>query len=189
LFRSGAEVALAVDQRVAQVPRLRQPHHGVVDGLMAVWVVLADDLADHTGALGVPAVRRQPHLVHGEQDASLHRLEAVAHVGQSAVDDDRHGVVDEPRLDLVRDGDRDDLTFVQRDLLGPRPAAAGEAARPQPQAATRWSAGREPCASLTDESTIREGRVLVVAGPMPRTLRPWFRPLAKRPEVRGSVLP
>src|SRR2546427_6425895 len=37
---------------------------------------------------------RSPHLVHRPQDPALHRLEPVAHVGQSARDDDRHGVVE-----------------------------------------------------------------------------------------------
>ena len=35
----------------------------------------------------------QAHLVHGVEDAALHRLEAVAHVGQGARGDDAHGVV------------------------------------------------------------------------------------------------
>ncbi len=124
-----AEVPLPVHQPVTQVPVLRQPHHGVVDGAVAVRVVLADDLADHAGALRVLAVGRQAHLPHGEQDAALNRLEPVANVGERALHDDGHGVIDEARLDLVRDLDRDDLTLVQRDLrclpAGAPPAPRG----------------------------------------------------------------
>src|SRR5690606_2832808 len=47
----------------------------------------------------------------------LHWLETVAHIRQSAVDDHRHGVVDEALLDLVRDLYLDDLSFVHQSLL------------------------------------------------------------------------
>src|SRR5690606_13486831 len=76
-----------------------------------------DDLADDAGALRMLAVRRQAHLVHAVQDAALDRLEAVADVWQRPVDDDGHRVVDETALDLVRDLDRDDFSFVHQGLL------------------------------------------------------------------------
>ena len=44
-----AEVALAVDQRVALGEVLGQAHQGVVDRHVAVRVVLADHVADHPG--------------------------------------------------------------------------------------------------------------------------------------------
>jgi hypothetical protein len=46
-----AEVALAVDQHVAQRKVLRHAHDGVVDRGVAVRVVLADDVADDARAL------------------------------------------------------------------------------------------------------------------------------------------
>src|SRR3989304_2221219 len=46
-----AEVALAVHQRVAHGEVLGQAHHRLIDGAVAVGVVLAQDLADDTGAL------------------------------------------------------------------------------------------------------------------------------------------
>ena len=88
-----AEVALAVDERVAHREVLREPHQRVVDRGVAVRVVLAHHLADDAGALGVAAVRLQAGLVHREQHAPVDRLEAVAHVGQRAPDDHRHRVV------------------------------------------------------------------------------------------------
>ena len=57
-------------------------------------MVLAHGLADDLGALGVLLVVLQTHLVHGVQDAAMHGLEAVAHIGQRAADDDRHRVVE-----------------------------------------------------------------------------------------------
>ena len=59
-----AEVALAVDQRVAQRERLRHAHEGVVDREVAVRVVLAHHVADHPGALHVRPVPDGVGLVH-----------------------------------------------------------------------------------------------------------------------------
>ena len=87
------EVALAVHQQVAQGEVLGHAHDGVVDGRVAVGVVLTDDVTDHTGRLLVGLVVVVAHVVHGVEAAPVHRLEAVAHVRQGAADDDRHGVV------------------------------------------------------------------------------------------------
>ena len=61
------------------------------------------------------AVGAQAHLRHLEQDAALHRLEAVAGVGQGARVDDRVGVLEERALHLGGDVDVDD---VFDDVLG-----------------------------------------------------------------------
>ena len=57
-------------------------------------MVLAHCLSDHLGALGVLLVVLQTHLVHRVQDAAMHRLEAVADIGQRTADDDRHRIVE-----------------------------------------------------------------------------------------------
>jgi hypothetical protein len=49
-----AEVALAVDQRIALGEVLGHAHQGVVDRLVAVRVVAAHHLAHHLGALAAP---------------------------------------------------------------------------------------------------------------------------------------
>ena len=100
-----AVVALEVDERVAEAERLRHPHHGVIDGPVAVGVVLAHDVAADPGALQAGPVRAGPHLVHPEQDPPVDRLEPVARVGQGPADDDRHGVVEEGALHLLLDLD------------------------------------------------------------------------------------
>ena len=87
-----AEVALAVDHRVAQAPVLRHAHHGVVDRRIAVRVVLADHVADHARRLHVLRAAVQPHAVHGVEDAALHRLLAVGVGGQGAAGDHAHRV-------------------------------------------------------------------------------------------------
>ena len=47
----------------------------------------ADDVADHFGGLLVGLIRRQPQQPHGVKDAPMHRLKAVAGIGQGALGD------------------------------------------------------------------------------------------------------
>ena len=98
-----AEVPLAVDQRVAQREILRHADQRVVERDVAVWVVLAEHVADDGGALLERAAGVQPQLVHRVEDAAVHRLQAVAHLGQRARDDHAHRVVEERLLELVLD--------------------------------------------------------------------------------------
>ena len=107
------EVARAVDERVAQREGLRHADERLVERRVAVRVEVAHHVADHRGALAVLVVGGQVLLPHREEDAALHRLEAVADVGQRARRDDRQRVVEIPRL----------RRLVQRDMVR-RPAAA-----------------------------------------------------------------
>ena len=90
----GAEVALAVDERIAHGKRLRHADERVVDGGVAVGMVDTHGLADELGALGVLLVVLQAHLAHGVEHTAMHGLEAGASVGEGAPDDHRHGVVE-----------------------------------------------------------------------------------------------
>ena len=96
-----AEVALRVDERVAERERLRHADEGVVDRLVAVRVVLPHHVADDAGALDPLAVRLQPELVHRVQHAAVHRLQPVPRVGKRARDDHAHRVVEEARAHLL----------------------------------------------------------------------------------------
>ena len=89
-----AEVALAVDQRVAQREVLRHAHQRVVDRRVAVRVVLAHHVADDARALHVRPVPDDVGLVHREQHAAMHRLQAVADVRQRPPDDHAHRVIE-----------------------------------------------------------------------------------------------
>ena len=106
----GAEVALAIDHGVAHAEGLRQPHHGVVDGRVAVGMVHAHGLTDHLGALGVLLVVLQTHLMQGVENSAMHRLEAVANVGERTPDDDRHRVVEIRPLHLIFNVDGDEAS-------------------------------------------------------------------------------
>ena len=96
-----AEVALAVDEHVAQREVLRHPGQRVVDRRVAVRVVLAHHLADDEGGLSVGPVRLQAEVVHRVEHAAVHRLQPVADVGQRPADDHAHRVVEIRRAHLV----------------------------------------------------------------------------------------
>jgi len=85
-----AEVALAVNERIAVTERLPHAHEGVVDGNVTVGVVVPVGVADYLAALAVLGAGAEAQLVHGHEYAPLHGLEAVARVRQGAADDDAH---------------------------------------------------------------------------------------------------
>ena len=96
----GAKVSVAVDEGQAHREVLRHADHRVVDGGVAVGVVLTHDLADRPGRLLVGLVGRDARLVHGVEDAPVDGLQAIAHVRQGARHDDRHGILEEGLLHL-----------------------------------------------------------------------------------------
>ena len=102
----GAVVPLTVDQRQAHGEGLRHAHHGVVDRLAAVGVVVAHHVADDMRGFPVRAVPLVAVVAHRIEDAAVHRLEAVAHVGQRARHDHAHGVIEIRTPHLLLDGDR-----------------------------------------------------------------------------------
>ena len=100
-----SEVPVGIDQRMTQRERLAQTHERVVDGRVAVGVVVAHHLADDLRALHMGPVGSDVGVVHAPQDPAMHRLEPVAGVGQCSRHDDRHGVVEERLLHLGLDLD------------------------------------------------------------------------------------
>ena len=101
-----AEVALAIDQHVAQREVLRHAHDGVVHRDVAVRVVFTDDVADDTRGLLVGAVPVVGQFVHREQHAPMHRLEAVARVGERPPHDHAHRVIEVGVAHLLFEADR-----------------------------------------------------------------------------------
>ena len=82
-----AEIALAVDQRVAHGEVLSEAGKCVVDRLVAVRVVVAHRLADDLCTLAVAPFRVEAQLAHGIEYAPVNRLQAVAHIRQRPVHD------------------------------------------------------------------------------------------------------
>ena len=100
-----AKVALTVNEHVAQAEILGHAGHGLVDGRVAVGMVFTENLADDAGALFIWFVGPQTKVVHGVEDAAVDRLEAVAHIGQSAGDDYAHGIIEISALHFLIDVD------------------------------------------------------------------------------------
>ena len=108
----GAEISLAVDQRVTHVEVLRQANQRGIDDGFSVRMVVAGGVAADLGAFAVAAVGGEAEVVHGHQDAALYGLQAVAHVGQRARDDHAHRVVEIGLLHLGFDIDRQQYRLV-----------------------------------------------------------------------------
>ena len=145
-----AEVALPLDERVAQAPVLDEAHEGVVDRGVAVRVVLAHDLADDAAALVEAAVGAVAAVVHRVDDPAVHRLEAVAHVGQRAAHDDAHGVLDVRPLHLGVEVDRLGAVRLDGRLLShrcPSGVVRGIAPEPSPSRRNRCGANVKVSAS------------------------------------------
>ena len=121
----GPEVALPVDEGVAEGKILCHPHHGVIDGLIPVRVILAHDISHDTGGLPVRAVRGHTGFVHPVQDTPVHRLETVTDIRQCPADDDGHGIVEVGLFHLVLHVPLDDLShgIPQGGLPAASPAA------------------------------------------------------------------
>ena len=104
-----AEVALGIHQRDGAAEVLPHAHQRVVDGGIAVRVIVPHRVAHDAGALAMRRVGPQPHAQHRVQDAALHRLESVAHVGDCPGGDHRQGVRQERLRHLVGDRGVQDL--------------------------------------------------------------------------------
>src|SRR5258705_149829 len=89
-----AHAGLPMPERIAHGEGLGQPHHRLVDGGRAVWVVVAGDVPGDLGGLSEGAVVEQVQLAHRHEDTAVHRLQSVADVRERARDDDRHRIVD-----------------------------------------------------------------------------------------------
>ena len=89
---NAAEVALPGNQRVAHRKVLRQSHQSVVYRSFAVGMKLAQHFPGDPGALAKLRAGADAHIVHGVQDAPLHRLQPVAHVGKRPRHYNAHGI-------------------------------------------------------------------------------------------------
>src|SRR5262249_23889603 len=73
----------------------------VVDRGVAVRMEVAHHIADDVRALHVRAPRPVAVRPHRVEDATVYRLQPVAHIRERARDDDRHRVVEEARAHLL----------------------------------------------------------------------------------------
>ena len=89
-----AEIALAVHQHMAHGKILGHADDGVINRLVTVGVVFADNVTHNTCRLLVGSVPVIVELMHGEQHTPVHRLESVAGIGQGTPNNHAHGVIE-----------------------------------------------------------------------------------------------
>ena len=137
----GTEVALALHERIAQRPRLTESHQRVVDRGVAMGVVLTHHVTDDAGALREPTIRPISTVVHRVEHAAVHGLEPVTHVGQRALHDDAHRIVEVRALHLDLQVDRLDPTAGRWGLrrLGHRCSLLAVRVRRRARARSGWS--------------------------------------------------
>ena len=126
-----AEVALPLDQRIARGEILGEAHQRLVNRLVAVGMERPHHVADDLRAFFERGSRVEPQDMHPIEDAPVHRLEAIARVGQRAAHDGGERVSEVPLLQRLAKIDFDRL----------RGAAEGEEERLLPYAGV--SAGGE----------------------------------------------
>ena len=82
-----AEIALALDQRIARGEILRETHQRLVDRLVAVRMERAHHVADDLRAFLEGRAGIEPQDMHAVEDAAMHGLQPVARVGKRAAHD------------------------------------------------------------------------------------------------------
>ena len=95
------EVAMAIDQYLAHVPVLGHVNKGAIDGTVTVRVIFSHCVADNTCTLLIRLVRTVIHLVHGEENTALYRLQTVTNIRQSTRNNDRHRIIKEVTADFL----------------------------------------------------------------------------------------
>jgi hypothetical protein len=111
------EVALTEGERVAQAPRLHEPHQRVVDRGVTMRVELTHDVTDDAGALRESFVWSVASVIHRVDHAAVNGLQTVPHLGQRTPNDDAHRVVEIRALHLELEVDLRHLVVREVDLL------------------------------------------------------------------------
>ena len=113
--RDRPKIALLIDQQVSHVPLLGHAYQGRINHRLAVGMIVAAGVAGDLGALHPAGTRRQVQIVHGHQNPPLRGLQPVARVRQRPADDHAHRVGEITALELVLDGQLDQLLGGHRD--------------------------------------------------------------------------
>ena len=84
-----AKIALPINQRIAHCKILRQTHQSVVNRLVTMRVIPANNIANNAGGFLKTLLGVKAQLPHGKQQAAMHGLQPVAHIRQGAVGNGR----------------------------------------------------------------------------------------------------
>ena len=95
---NGTEVSLPAYERIAKREVLCHTNQRFIHRTIAMWVIFSEHVSDNRCTFTKFCGCTKSFPPHGIQNASMYWLHAVAHVRQSAVDDDRHGIIQKGRL-------------------------------------------------------------------------------------------
>ena len=98
-----AEVTLTIHQHIPHGKWLRHADNRVVNRRVAVWVVLTDHVTNDTSRFLIRFVPVVAQLAHREQHPTVHRFEAIAHIGQGAPNNYAHCIVEVGLFQLILD--------------------------------------------------------------------------------------
>ena len=76
-----AEIALPINQWIAHRKILRQTHQSIVNRLVTMRMITTDNIADNARRFFKPLLWVKAQLPHGIKQATVHRLQTVAHIG------------------------------------------------------------------------------------------------------------
>ena len=109
------EVAVPVNQRIAQRKILRHTNHCVINAGVAVRMISTEHRTDGIGALTVGFIGGQSVFVHSVKNTAVYGFKAVTHIGQRTPDKHRHTVLQHTCPYFVNYFDRPDIgAFVLR---------------------------------------------------------------------------
>ncbi len=80
IISRGAKVSLPVHKWVPQTPWLCQAHQSVIDRAITMRVVVTHNVTNHASTFAVTPIRSVTPVVHREDDASMHRLQAISDI-------------------------------------------------------------------------------------------------------------
>ena len=99
---NGAEVSLSVHQRLHSLEILGQHHQRVVNGGVAVGMILTHGITADTGRLQCGPIMIHMELIHIIKHSPLHRLQAVPDIRHRTGGDYTHGIIQIGFLHFLR---------------------------------------------------------------------------------------
>ena len=81
-----------INQWQSYLPVLGHADHGIIDGGIAMRMIITNDKTDRFGRFAVGMIPRIAVMIHGIQDSSLYRLESVTGIRQSSFLNDCLGI-------------------------------------------------------------------------------------------------
>ena len=106
------EIALPVNQRQTHREALCHTHQRVIDRLVTMGMVFTDHVTDDTRRFAIGLVGRVAVFIHRIENAPMHGLQAVAHIGERTRHDHAHRVIKIAALHLIRDGNRTNVLLI-----------------------------------------------------------------------------